>query len=82
MTKAKTVGRIIPPEDLKKCAEEVLEIQKSIIPTLFQLLEEMHISIVANEARRAELGEDNDVPAQEHEECDTRTTVRPKCFAP
>ena len=34
-----------------------------------------HIPIKANKARRAELGEDDHVPALEREECDTRTTV-------
>ena len=32
-----------------------------------------HIPIEANGARRADLGEDEHVPVQEREECDTRT---------
>ena len=69
MTKAKTVRRL--PEDQRWRAEKVLNFR----PTPHPGVGGDHIPIGANEARRAEPGEDEHVPAQEREEWDSRTTV-------
>ena len=70
--KAKSVRRF--PENQRWCAEEVLNIRGVPSNPVVGAAGD-HISIEANGTRRAELGEDERVPAQDREECDTRTTV-------
>ena len=72
VNEARTIRRL--PEDQRWCAEEVLNI-RGVPSNTVPCAGGDHIPIEANGARRAELGGDEHVPAQEREECDARTTV-------
>ena len=70
--KAKTVRRL--PEYQRWRAEKVMNI-RGVPSNPIPGVGGDHVPLEANEARHAELGENEHVPAQERGECDTRTTV-------